>query len=157
VTPPETAVQLDLVDGLAFDPFGNLVAALEIPGLRGGLVLVDVETGEVTDLGGGISRADQVALLGRRFRETAEFLVTSEVSRAATSRRLFVVVVFYDDDGRPNHVRLPVAVATPLAIENPEGLAVIESDGPYGIAGTVYVAEASSGAGSSVSSRISAR
>ncbi len=140
VTPPETAAQLDLVDGLAFDPFGNLFAALEIPGPRGGLVLVDPETGRVTGLGGGISRADQVALLNLRDR-LATLLVTSEVTPAATSQRLFATGVFYDADGRPHTVTLPASVSTPLAISNPEGLAVIESDGRFGAAGTVYVAE----------------
>ena len=80
VTPPETAAQLDRVDGLAFDPFGNLFAALEIPGPRGGLVLVDVETGEVTDLGGGISRADQL----RTTRSTSS-ISTATAARISSS------------------------------------------------------------------------
>lgn len=144
MTPPATTAQLDLIDGLTFDPFGNLIGALEIPGPRGGLVLVDAETGEVLGLGGGISRADQVALLSV-VRAPAHlvvgFLATSEVTPAASSQRLFATRIVYDADGRPQAVTPPFSVDTPLAINNPEGLAVIESDGPFGAAGTVYVAE----------------
>jgi sugar lactone lactonase YvrE len=144
VTPAETAGRLDRVDGLAFDRFGHLFAALEIAGVAGGLALVDPGTGEVTRFAGGISRADQVALRSVLLQpdlEVTTILVTSEVAPAATSQRLFAVGLFYDADGRPFAPRPPIAIPTPLAINNPEGLVVIESDGPFGSAETLYVAE----------------
>jgi len=67
VTPPETAAQLDRVDGLAFDPLGNLFAALGIPGYLGGVVVVDVEAGGVQLIAPRISRADQVAFRNAPF------------------------------------------------------------------------------------------
>ena len=144
VTPPETAARLDRVDGLAFDRFGHLFAALEIAGAAGGLVLVDPGTGEVTPFAGGISRADQVALRSVLLQPdlpVTTILVTSEVAPAATSQRLFAVGLSYDADGRPLALRPPIAIRTPLGINNPEGLVVIESDGRFGSAGTLYVAE----------------
>ena len=144
VTPPGTTAQLDLVDGLAFDRFGHLFAALEIAGAAGGVALVDPGTGEVTPFAAGISRADQVALRSVLLQPdllVTTILVTSEVAPAATSQRLFAVGLSYDADGRPLALRPPIAIQTPLGVNNPEGLVVIESDGPFGAAGTLYVAE----------------
>ena len=144
VTPPATAPRLELVDGLAFDRFGHLFAALEIAGPFGGLALIDPDTGEVTPFAGGISRADQVALRSVPIQPdllVTTILVTSEVAPAATSQRLFAVSLDYDADGRPIALRPAIPLQTPLGINNPEGLVVLESDGPYGAAGTLYVAE----------------
>jgi sugar lactone lactonase YvrE len=140
LTSPGTAAQLDLVDGLAFDPLGNLFAALEIPGPTGGLVRVDVETGRVERFVSGISRADQVAFEASGPFSTAGLWVTSEVTPAATSSRLFRIPLAYDEAGVPVHpVVVPRLIHAPLS--NPEGVAVIDADGAYGPVGTVYVAE----------------
>lgn len=145
LTPPEMVARLNLVDGLAFDPLGNLVAALEIPGAQGGLVVVDVGTGGVERLVSGISRADQVAHEhpALPFPGDVRFLVTSEVTPASTTQRLFRVGVHYDPDGRlvpvPAPIRLPLVTSIP--INNPEGLVVLESDAIFGPEGTIFVAE----------------
>jgi sugar lactone lactonase YvrE len=144
VTPPETAARLDLVDGLAFDRFGNLFAALEIPGPFGGLALVAPDTGEVTPFAGGISRADQVAVrevLLQPGLVAATLVVTSEVAPAATAQRLFSVGLAYDADGRPLAPSPSASIGTSLGINNPEGLVVLGDDGPFGSTGTLYVAE----------------
>ena len=144
VTPPETAPRLQLVDGLAIDRFGNLFAALEIPGDLGGVVRVDTDSGAVSLVAEGISRADQVAMrpvAGSPDSEVSTIIVTSEVAPAAVSRRLFRVNLYYAPDGSPSALRPVLPIRTELAITNPEGLVVLESDGPYGAAGTVYVAE----------------
>jgi sugar lactone lactonase YvrE len=144
VTPPETAARLNLVDGLAFDRFGNLFAALEIPGPFGGLALVAPDTGEVAPFAGGIGRADQVAVrevLLQPDLAATTLVVTSEVTPAATSQRLFEVGVSYDADGRPLALGPPTSLQTLLAINNPEGLVVLAGEGPFGAAGTLYVAE----------------
>ena len=127
--------KLDKIDGLAFDSFGNLFGALEVPGLLGGVVHIDKFTGEVTRLAFGIPRADQIAL-----HPSGDLLVTSEVRPPSTSNRLFRVSVEYDAD------RVPVSasrssIGTSLALDNPEGLVVLEGSGDFGLSGDAIVAE----------------
>ncbi len=127
--------QLDKIDGLAFDSFGNLFGALEIRGLLGGVVYIDKFTGEVTRLAFGISRADQIAL-----HPSGDFLVTSEVRPASTFSRLFRVTVEYSADNVPVSASRS-SVATSLALDNPEGLGVLERTGDFGLSGDAIVAE----------------
>ena len=53
----QDSVMLDRVDGLTFDVFGNLYAALEIEGSSGKVVYIDHTDGSITSLITGISRA----------------------------------------------------------------------------------------------------
>jgi hypothetical protein len=63
VTPTAAAQQsLNVIDGLAFDNYGNLFGVREITGSSGGVVYIDKATGSVTTLVTGISRADQIAI-----------------------------------------------------------------------------------------------
>ena len=126
---------LNLVDGLALDGFGNLFGALEIFGSSGGVVYIDKATGDVTNLVSGLSRADQIALgIG------GDLFVTSEVTPASTSDRLFRVTVNYGAGDVPLSASA-TDISTSLAINNPEGLIVLDASGPFGSAGDLYVAE----------------
>lgn len=136
VTPkPADRAELQSIDGLAFDSRGNLFGALEIAGAAGGVVHIDEFTGAVTKLVSGISRADQIAL-----HPGGDLFVTSEVRFAATSNRLFRVTVEYDAAHRPV-AATGSSVTTSLAIDNPEGIVVLEEDGPFGLSGDLIVAE----------------
>jgi sugar lactone lactonase YvrE len=137
VTPPSEAAKLNLIDGLAFDAYGNLLGCLEITGTGGAVVFIDKATGLVTTLVTGISRADQIAL-----HPSGDFFVTSEVSGASTTARLYRVTVGYGPGNVPQAATTTAAsLTTSLAINNPEGCAVLETTGAYGNAGDVLVAE----------------
>ena len=126
---------LDLVDGLAFDAFGNLFAALEIRGSSGGVVWIDKATGDVATLVTGISRADQIDI-----HPSGDFYVTSEVVPESVTDRLYRVAVTYDASNRPESA-VAQSVTTSLAIDNPEGIVVLEADSAFGQVGDIYVAE----------------
>lgn len=137
VTPPSEATKLNLIDGLAFDSYGNLFGCLEISGGSGGVVYIDKATGAVTTLVTGISRSDQIAL-----HPSGDFLVTSEVSGASTTARLYRLTVGYDAMQVPQAATTSaVSITTSLAINDPEGCAVLETTGAYGNTGDVFVAE----------------
>jgi len=136
---PSAAEQakLDMIDGLAFDSFGNLFAVLEITGAGGGVVYVDKDTGVVTPLVTGISRADQIAL-----HPSGNFFVTSETGPASVTERVYRIVVGYDVNNVPVAGDTTAAtITTSLDIGGPEGLIVLKTDGPYGNTGDLYVAE----------------
>ena len=129
--------KLDLIDGLAFDAFGNLLGVLEILGAAGGVVYVDGATGEVTKLLSGISRADQIAL-----HPSGDVFVTSEVVPASTSNRVYRVVLGYGANDVPVAAgTTATSLVTSVAINDPEGIVVLPATGPYGEAGDLYVAE----------------
>jgi len=128
---------LPRVDGLAFDGFGNLFAALEVVGSDGGLSWVDTGTGVATRLISGISGVDQVALDPA----TGELYITSELNPAQTTDRIFRVSVSYDAGQRPTSA-VAQSLTTTLGIDNPEGLVVLAQDqGGYGNAGDLLIAE----------------
>lgn len=131
----EDRAKLNRIDGLAFDSFGNLFGAVENSGVQGGVVYIDKFTGAVTRLVFGISRADQIAL-----HPDGDLLVTSEVTPASTSNRLFRVAVEYDEAGIPVSA-IRSSIATSQAINNPEGLVVLQEDGDFGLRGDAIVAE----------------
>src|SRR5262245_43997432 len=91
-------VGLQLVDGLAFDRFGNLFATREAVA-TGGVSYVNTATGAVTRLTDAsgqlavIPRADYIAL-----HTGGDLLVTSEVTPASTTNRLFRVQISYGPD-----------------------------------------------------------
>ena len=131
----EDRAKLNLIDGLAFDAFGNLFGALEISGALGGVVAIDKFTGRVTGLVSGISRADQIAL-----HPGGDFFVTSEVRPASTSNRLFRVTVEYDEAHVPVSATRS-SISSSLGIDNPEGLVVLEENGDFGLPGDAIIAE----------------
>ena len=138
VTPtPAQQAKLVRIDGLEFDEFGNLFGVLEIDSSAGGLVHVDKASGEVTTLLTGIRNADQIEL-----HPSGDFFVTSEVKPESTTDRLYRVTVAYE----PGNVPLASgttasSVTTSLALNNPEGLVVLENTGPFGETGDLYVNE----------------
>ncbi|MBM3679274.1 MAG: hypothetical protein FJW96_15590, partial [Actinobacteria bacterium] len=138
VTPsPTEQAKLDLIDGLAFDGFGNLFGTLEILGAGGSVVYVDKATGIVTNVLSGISHADQIAL-----HTSGDLFVTSEVTGAATTNRVYRVMLAYGLGNVPQAAGTTAAsLTTTAAINNPEGLVVLESTDAYGNAGDLYVAE----------------
>ncbi|MFQ5418106.1 MAG: hypothetical protein ACE5FL_13845 [Myxococcota bacterium] len=135
MTPVSQESQLNLIDGLAFDAFGNLMGALEMVGGSGGVVYVDKNTGLVTSLVTGISRADQIAL-----HPSGDLFVTSESGAATTTNKVYRVSVTYDVDNVPLSAAA-ISLTTSQAILNPEGLAVLQASGAYGSSGDLYVAE----------------
>ncbi|MEZ5065717.1 MAG: hypothetical protein R3B81_13375 [bacterium] len=136
LTPASEASKLDAIDGLAFDPYGNLLGVREVSGVGGGVVAIDTETGLVTELLAGVSRADQIALVSG-----GEFRVTSEVTPASPTSRLFALTLGYTDQVPDPGSTGIASVTTSLAIDNPEGLVILPADGAYGFAGDAYVCE----------------
>jgi sugar lactone lactonase YvrE len=138
VTPlPAQQLQLNLVDGLAFDRYHNLLALLEITGPTGAAVYVDTESGNVVSLRTGMSRADQIAL-----HPSGDLFITSEVTPAATTNRVYRLQVGYDAGNRPvAATTTATALVTSLAINNPEGVVVLADSSAYGNAGDLYVCE----------------
>ena len=91
VTPdPAEQAKLTLIDGLAFDGFGNLLGVLEVTFPLGSVVYIDKGTGAVTKLISEINRADQIAL-----HPSGDFYVTSEAP-SSTIDRIYRVEVGYD-------------------------------------------------------------
>lgn len=128
---------LPRVDGLAFDGFGNLFAALEVVGSDGGLSWVDTSSGVATRLISGISGVDQVALDPA----TGELYITTELNPAQTTERILRVSVGYDAGQQPISASAQ-SLTTTLGIDNPEGLVVLAQDqGGYGNAGDLLIAE----------------
>ncbi len=128
---------LDEVDGLAFDQFGNLFAALEITGSDGGVVYIDKDTGAVTPLVTGISRADQIA-----FDSNGDLFVTSEETPGSTTDRLYRLDITYNGSNVPISAT-KASITTTDTINNPEGLVVLETGQTFGTAtaGDMFVAE----------------
>ena len=120
-------------EGLAFDPFGNLFVTLEITGSLGGVSYVDKNTGAVTNLVTGISRADGIILL-----PDGDFLVVSEVTPSSSIDRLYRVEVTYGTNNIPASASI-TSLTTKLSINNPEGTAA--DDGAFGVPGTIFVSE----------------
>jgi hypothetical protein len=135
VTPAAMQSHLGMVDGLEIDANGNLVAALEQAGAAGGMVYVDKITGSVTQLVSGIGGSDQI------LREAnGDLLLTSELTPAATSSRLYRITVSIDGSNVPT-AATATSVATTLGLSKPEGIAILPADGPYGSAGDLYLCE----------------
>ncbi|MGJ8695349.1 MAG: PEP-CTERM sorting domain-containing protein [Verrucomicrobiaceae bacterium] len=130
----DTTSQLDLIDGLAFDVNGNLFGALEIDSSSGGVVVIDKVTGQVTSLVDGIPRADQL-----NFSPNGKLYVTAEVPGASTTDRIYEVEVTYSGGVPVSATK--TSLTTTAGINNPEGLAVLQSSGVFGDAGTLLVAE----------------
>jgi hypothetical protein len=125
------------IDGLAFDPHGNLFGALEAddPSV-GGVVYIDKHTGAVATLVTGIARADQIAFNP----VTGNFFVTSESQPESTQDRIYDVSITYD----ANHISISAvaqSLTTALPVNNLEGLVVLETTSAFGSIGDVCVAE----------------
>ena len=135
LTPPDQSPFLDKIDGLAFDASGNLFGALEISGSSGGVVSIDTTTGSVTELTTGISRADQIAFDP----DSGDFFVTSEITPASTSNRIYKVAITYGG-GVPVSA-VAVSLDTDISINNPEGIVVLPPASDYGNSGDLLVAE----------------
>lgn len=136
VTPdPAEQAKLVNIDGLAFDSFGHLLGVREIGGADGAVVYIDKDSGAVTVLVDQISRADQIAL-----HPSGDLFVTSEVSPESTTDRIYRVTITYDSNDVPLFATKS-SLTTSLAIDNPEGVIVLEAAGPFGSAGDLYVCE----------------
>ena len=136
---PSAAEQAKLgrVDGLDFDPFGNLMAVLEISDATAGAVYIDKLTGAVTTLITGVSRLDQIAL-----DPSGDLWVTREVGGPSTSNRIYRLVVGYDGSNTPIPTGTSLTtLVTSENVDHPEGLVVLESASAFGNAGDLYVAE----------------
>ncbi len=129
------AVALRNVDMLAFDAFGNLLANREVRGSAGGVTYIDVANGTATVLLTGISRADGITL-----HPSGAIYITSEVSGASTSDRIFRVDLTYDANQVPVSAAA-TSITTSLAIDNPEGIVALHIDNEYGSAGALFVCE----------------
>jgi hypothetical protein len=133
----QNTTALPRIDGLALDAHGNLFAALETANSRGGVVHIDKSSGAVTPISiGVITGADQIAFDPG----SGTFYVTNEFTPANTVNRLFRVSVAYDGSNRPTGGSA-ASLVTDRGLYNPEGLVVLPAGGPFGPAGTVYVAE----------------
>ena len=130
-----SATDLSLVDGIEFDEFDNLFAVLEIDSSAGAVVYINKDTGAVTSLVTGIQRADQIAYAG-----SGVFYVTSEVSGASTTDRIYQVTVTYDGSNIPTSA-IASSLTTDVAIDNPEGIIVLPSSFGVANAGDLVVAE----------------
>jgi len=125
---------LPRVDGLAFDSYGNLFAALEVEGSGGGVIYVDKSTGSVSSLLAQISGADQI-----KFHSPSLFYVTSELRSPVGG--VYRVDVTYSG-GIPQSAVSNFLTTSPLnLIDNPEGLVVLNMDGAFGNAGDLVVTE----------------
>ena len=126
---------LERVDGLAFDAYGNLFAALETAKPNGGVVYVDKATGAVTDIAIGITGSDQI-----KFHPSGTLYATNEFAPGLTSNRLFEITIQYS----PANIPLSGSfndISTDTGIDNPEGLIILQQPGAFGPTGTVYVTE----------------
>ncbi|HCX34497.1 MAG TPA: hypothetical protein DHV08_13760 [Rhodocyclaceae bacterium] len=146
-------VNLSRADGLAFDTFGNLFAARERTDSAAGVSWVNRETGTAISLVSGIWGADQIDIHpdGRLY-VTSELPVPTGASYDAcrlvapasfcdgTDSRLFRATLSYDALNRPASATV-ASVTTGIGLNGPEGLVVLRSDGPYGNAGDLLVAE----------------
>lgn len=128
-------VALADVDMLAFDAFGNLMANRETVGNSGGVSYVDIENGMASILVNGISRADGITL-----HPSGALYVTSEVSGASSTLRVFRVDVAYDAGHTPTSATR-TSITTSLAINNPEGIVALMQDSVFGSSGDLYVCE----------------
>lgn len=137
VTPISQAGKLDLIDGLAFDRFGNLLGALEISGPAGGVVSIATGSGLVTPLFQGFSRVDQLDL-----DLAGQFFGTREVAPSQTFDRLLGFTLAYDSSDHPlASGTVATGLVTLAGIDHPEGLVVLKVNGDYGPAGTLLVGE----------------
>lgn len=127
---------LPRVDGLAFDKFGNLFAALEVVGSGGAVVYVNKMTGSASSLLAAISGADQVKL-----HPSGALYVTSELNPPPGNvGGVYRVDVSYTF-GIPQSATSTYLQTSPAVVDNPEGLAAIFSTGAFGKAGDLVVAE----------------
>jgi sugar lactone lactonase YvrE len=131
----QDSVNLLEVDGLAFNSGGRLFAALEINGPTGGLVYIDKSDGDVVRLLSDIPRADQLA-----FDPSGNLYISSEINPGATSQRIYRATVQYGADGIPIGATAS-PVTTSLAVDNPEGVVVLDQASVYGPIGDLVVAE----------------
>jgi len=128
------SVNLSRADGLAFDHFGNLFATREVLGSNGGLTYVDIANGTTSKLL-SLSGTDQVELLAN-----GNLIVSTELSGASTTNRLYQVSIDYDANNIPLSVTAN-SITTSLGLDNPEGIAIIQSDNAYGNAGDFLISE----------------
>ncbi|MCA9216844.1 MAG: hypothetical protein KDB27_27430 [Planctomycetales bacterium] len=136
VTPPDQQVHLGLIDGLAFDQFGNLFGTLEVSDTSGGVVWIDKSTGNVTSMVTGISRADQLS-----FALSGHLFVSSEVTPASTTNRIYDVQIGYIGSTPDPATTSLTSLTTSLSIDNPEGLVVLNTTNGFGDSGDMIVAE----------------
>lgn len=136
VTPnPLEQAKINTIDGLAFDAFGNLFGVLENSGSAGAVVAIDKNTGLVTPLVTGISRADHIA-----FHPSGDFFVSSEVGGFSTSNRIYRVTPTYNGSNVPVSATKQ-SLTTSIGIRGPEGLIVNETTNAFGNAGDLFIAE----------------
>jgi DNA-binding beta-propeller fold protein YncE len=126
---------LSRVDGLAFDPSGNLFAALEVVGNGGGIVYVDKNSGSVSGLLAAISGADQI-----KYASPGRFYVTSELNPPPSPGGIYRLDVTYGG-GLPLSAASTYLTTAPGIISNPEGLVVLPSSSGFGSAGDLIIAE----------------
>jgi len=133
----DSPTRLPRIDGLAFDAYGNLFGALETANSNGGIVYIDKHSGAVTDLDiGTVTGADQL-----KFAPDGTLYVTNELTPAQPGNRLFQAQIQYGAGNIPVGATV-TSVTTSLALNNPEGLAILQQDDPgFGPAGTLYVGE----------------
>jgi sugar lactone lactonase YvrE len=136
-------INLQRIDGLAFDRFGNLFGALEVVSGEGGLVYIDKATGAVRSIALGIPGACRIDV-----HPNGDIYVSSElpiVNFNGVDIQLggvYRVVVTYDGTNRPVS-----GVATRLAavVSSPEGIQPLQVDSAYGSAGDMLIAEDETG------------
>ena len=128
---------LSRVDGLAFDPAGNLFAALEVVGSGGGIVYVNKASGSVSALLAPISGADQI-----KYHSPGIFYVTSELNPPTRGGPggIYRFDVTYGG-GVPVSATATYLATSMTEIDNPEGLVVLRTSGAFGNAGDLIVAE----------------
>ncbi len=130
------AASLDRVDGLTFDQFGNLFATREYVS-TGALATINKTTGSVTTLLSGnlLAGADQID-----FRPSGELLLTRELP--APFGGLNTLQISYGPGNVPQPAPINGFLATsPAALSGPEGLVILRTNGAFGPAGRLYVAE----------------
>ena len=110
-------VDLNRVDGLTVDRFGNLFAALEVVG-NGGVSYIDTRPGpgygDITRLLSGISGFDQIDA-----HPSGALHFTSEHTPASTSNRLFRLDVGYGPGNIPTSASPPASPPAPMGSATP--------------------------------------
>jgi hypothetical protein len=132
-------VGLPRLDGLAFDRFGNLFAVLEVVSAAGGVVHIDKVTGAAQPIALNIPGACRLTVHPNGdIYASSELPITLVNGALLQLGGLYRVTVGYDAANKPQP---GTATRLDTTLDTPEGIQVLLTDGAYGSAGAMFVAE----------------